>query len=116
MSANDKWYPTGEPTALELLDVRASTAGSAPFLTVADQRMTPLGLADASFSLVAFLVAVGIRKGDRVATLFENCPEAVIAFFGSVRAGAMVVPINSAYRATFLAHVLIDSGSSVVIC
>src|SRR5580692_9283311 len=93
--SNGLWLRTGEPTALELLDKRAEATGDAPFLTVVGRPLSAATIVDASFALARFLAECGVRKGDRVATLFENCPEAVTAFFGAIRAGAMVVPINA---------------------
>ncbi|MFB0563263.1 MAG: AMP-binding protein [Candidatus Lokiarchaeia archaeon] len=40
------------------------------------------------------LVDIGVNKGDRVGLFLENCPQFVIAFYGALRAGAIVVPIN----------------------
>lgn len=36
----------------------------------------------------------GVRQGDRIAICLRNCPEFIIAYFGLVRLGAIVVPIN----------------------
>ena len=40
---------------------------------------------------------MGVTKGDRVALLLPNCPEAVIAFYGILRLGAVVVEHNPLY-------------------
>jgi long-chain acyl-CoA synthetase len=53
----------------------------------------------------------GIRPGDRVATALPNCPQAVVAFFGILAAGAVAVPCNPLYTEGELAHQLRDSGS-----
>jgi crotonobetaine/carnitine-CoA ligase len=61
------------------------------------------------------LAELGVRPGDRVATLIENSPEAVLAWWGTVHAGAVSVPINTAYKGAYLRHQLADSGSSVLV-
>src|SRR6185503_5141026 len=43
------------------------------------------------------LAALGIRKGDRVALCLPNSPQAVIAYFGILRAGGIVVACNPTY-------------------
>ena len=53
--------------------------------------------------------------GDRIATLVENSSEAVVAHFGAVQAGAVCVPINTAYKGEYLRHQLADSGARVLV-
>lgn len=57
----------------------------------------------------------GIRKGDRVALVLGNCPEFVIAYFGILRAGAVVVPINPVYTSAEIAYILSNSQAKAVI-
>ena len=59
----------------------------------------------------AGLQSLGVRKGDRVALLLPNCPQFVIAFYGALRAGAVVVPCNPLYSAPELRRKLADSGT-----
>ena len=42
----------------------------------------------------AGLRTLGVKKGDRVAIDLPNCPQFLIAFFGALRIGAVVVPCN----------------------
>ena len=48
----------------------------------------------ASDALAAALVDFGLRKGDRVALIMPNCAQFVIAFFGILKAGGVVVALN----------------------
>ena len=52
---------------------------------------------------------------DRVATLIENSPEAMLAWWGAVRGGGVAVPINTAYKGDYLVHQLTDCGARVVV-
>ena len=61
------------------------------------------------------LARLGVTKGDRVAILAPNCVEFVIAFYGIVKAGAVVTTVNSGYREREIAHQLNDSEASVLI-
>src|SRR5258708_251734 len=38
------------------------------------------------------LISLGVQKGDRVALLMPNCPQVVLAYYGGLRAGAVMVP------------------------
>jgi crotonobetaine/carnitine-CoA ligase len=49
-------------------------------------------------------VAYGGRPGDRVAIMASNRAEVILAWFGSALAGMVEVPINTAYRGSFLEH------------
>ena len=61
------------------------------------------------------LAALGIRKGDRVALCLPNSPQAVIAYFGILRAGGIVVPCNPTYTEHELSHQLADAGARAII-
>lgn len=61
------------------------------------------------------LAALGIRKGDRVALCLPNAPQTVIAYFGIVRAGGIVVPCNPTYTEHELSHQLHDAGARAIV-
>lgn len=58
---------------------------------------------------------IGVKKGDRVAIHLPNCPQFVIATYGALEAGAIVVPCSSAYKEMELKYQVEDSGASVLI-
>ncbi len=72
-------------------------------------------LSEYSDRLSRALAELGIAKGDRVAILAPNCVEFVIAFFGILKAGAVVTTVNSGYREREIAHQLNDSGAETLI-
>ena len=72
-------------------------------------------LEDYSDRFGAALAGIGVGKGDRVAVLAPNCAEFMIAFYGIVKAGAVVTTVNSGYREREIAHQLNDAGAEVVI-
>ncbi|SMQ72928.1 long-chain acyl-CoA synthetase [Bacillus sp. OV166] len=61
------------------------------------------------------LSAAGIRKGDRVALMLGNCPEFVIAYYGILRAGGVIVPINPTYTSGEISYILSNSHAKAVI-
>jgi long-chain acyl-CoA synthetase len=58
------------------------------------QRFTYATLAKRATSLAGYLVSHGLRQGDRVVIFLDNSPEAVIAIFGTLRAGGCIVVVN----------------------
>ena len=62
------------------------------------------------------LLALGVQQGDRVALLLPNCPQMVVAYYGGLRAGAVMVPTSPLYVESELEHQLADAGASVVVC
>jgi long-chain acyl-CoA synthetase len=72
-------------------------------------------LKEDALSLAAGLVRLGIGKGDRVAIMLPNCPQAVTAFYGVLLAGAVVVQTNPLYVERELQEQLKDSGARAII-
>ncbi len=61
------------------------------------------------------LVTLGVQKGDRVALQMQNSPQFVIAYFGILRAGGVVVPVNPMFKHAELEHELNDAGVQTLI-
>jgi len=61
------------------------------------------------------LQAMGVNPGDRVAIMLPNVPQVVAAFYGALRAGAVVVMTNPLYVERELEHQMNDSGARVIL-
>lgn len=61
------------------------------------------------------LLRLGVARGDRVSLCLPNVPQFPIAFFGALKAGAVVVPTNPLYTGPELEHQLNDAGVKVVV-
>lgn len=57
----------------------------------------------------------GVGADDRVAIYLPNLPQFVTAFYGTLRAGGVVVPMNPQYKAREITHLLSDSGARAVV-
>lgn len=55
----------------------------------------------------------GVARGDRVLLFSQNCPQFIAAFYGTLRADAVVVPVNAMSTADDLAYFAADSGAAV---
>jgi len=60
----------------------------------AEERISYAVLNQAADNLAVYLITNGIGKGDRIALLMENSVDYVIAYYGSLKAGAVAAPLN----------------------
>ncbi len=62
----------------------------------------------------SFLQGQGMKQGSRVAILCHNCPQYIAAYFGILRAGGIVLPLNTLLTHEEIDYILNDAG--VTIC
>ena len=121
--------PTGSPS---------SRAGTSPVITgrylvnhllEASSEARPEGLAvidgarsvtyaeldDRANRLANLLRDLGVEKGDRVAVYLEKSIEAIVAIYGTLKAGAAYVPLDPQAPATRLGYIVRDAGVSVLL-
>ena len=65
--------------------------------------------------LAAGLTALGVKKGDRVGIFMPNTPQFVIAYFGVLKAGGVVVATNPLYNAREIEHQVNDAGIEIML-
>ena len=82
---------------------------------VMDQAMSYRQLDEAANRFAAAMQQLGVKKGDRVAMFLPNCPQLVIAYYGTLRAGGIAVPSNFLYSADEMEHQLNDAGAEIVV-
>ena len=64
--------------------------------------------------IAAGLVDMGVKKGDRVGIFMPNTPQFVMAYFGILKAGGVVVATNPLYTAPEIEHQASDAGIQVM--
>jgi long-chain acyl-CoA synthetase len=117
-------YPPGVPEHVDvpggnlarLLDDAARDFPSAPALHFQGRTVSYAQLAEQAWRFAGALAGLGVGKGTKVGLVLPNCPQVVIAFFGALRLGAVVVQNNPLYTKRELGHQLGDAGVEVVIC
>ncbi len=67
-----------------------------------------------SNSVASFIQNCGINRGDRVAVLLENSADYVSIYFGILKAGAVVVGLNTETNSESLAYLLNNSDSRMI--
>jgi long-chain acyl-CoA synthetase len=65
--------------------------------------------------LAAYLQSLGIEKGDRVAIMLPNTPQAIISYYAILMAGGIVVQTNPLYMERELEYQMKDSGAKAII-
>ncbi|SEM50882.1 long-chain-fatty-acid--CoA ligase [Streptacidiphilus jiangxiensis] len=101
-----------------LASLLIGTAATGPGRTAVRQDDVALGYAeldDLSARTAALLRSRGVRPGDRVALIMPNIVQFPVAYYGILRAGAVVVPLNPLLKAREIAFALGDSGAQIVL-
>jgi long-chain acyl-CoA synthetase len=85
-------------------------------LVLGDTRLTYAEVDAAASRVANLLVSRGVRPGDKVALSCVNIPQFTIVYFGILKAGAVVVPLNVLLKRREIAYHLQDSGATTYLC
>ncbi|WP_405401230.1 long-chain-fatty-acid--CoA ligase [Streptomyces sp. NBC_01104] len=102
---------------MNLADALARTAaehGPRTAVELGDASLTYTELDTLAGRAAALLGDHGIAAGDRVAVMLPNLLEFPVLYYATLRAGAVVVPMNPLLKPREIAHHLRDSGASLV--
>src|SRR5215211_4130338 len=92
----------------------ASQHGERPALKLDDATLTYSELDDASARVAALLKSKGFEAGDRVGIMLPNVPYFAVAYYGVLRAGGVVVPMNVLLKGREVSFYLEDPGAKLV--
>lgn len=113
----DVWYgPRDEPSVVGLLRQRVEEVGDQLFLDFSGQQYTYRQIFDRAAGLASGLGKAGLMPDQTVATMLDNNVEAAALWFATNLRGGIWVPVNTALKGSFLAHVVADSGARIVVC
>jgi long-chain acyl-CoA synthetase len=107
--------PDGETTLPQMLHDTATAYPDHPALIYFNHQLSYKHLDELADRFAAGLEDIGVLPGDRIALLLPNCPQFVIAYYGALRAGAIVIPCNPLYTERELETQLGDSGATVLV-
>ena len=118
-----KQYPADIPTSLDFPDVPLSqfltdSYNNSPnkvAIHFMGKDITFKELYESALKFANYLRSLGVEKGDRVAIILPNCPQSVIAYFGTLYVGGIVVQTNPLYTERELQYQMADSGAKVVL-
>jgi len=116
-------YDAGVPASLNyppqtihgILEATTARWGSQPATCFADHSLSYSQINTLADQLARALLMLGLQKGDRVGLLLPNCPQFVLAFYATLKAGGVVAAINPQYRPRELEAQLQDAGAEILI-
>ena len=107
--------PYPDRTLLDYVSQAARERPDASALLFKGAKVTYSELERASDACAAALIALGVKRGDRVALLLPNCPQFFIAELGAWKIGAIVTPLNPIYTEHELEGAVIDCGIETIV-
>ena len=118
-----KNYPAEIPHTLELPEMPVSQFLTDSYKASPDKiavhfmgkELTFKELYTSALKFANYLRSLGVEKGDRVAVMLPNCPQAVIAYYGIMYVGGIVVQTNPLYTERELQYQMADSGAKVIL-
>jgi long-chain acyl-CoA synthetase len=99
-----------------LLEDSARTHPERAAVVLGDQRLTYAQVDAAANQVANLLVARGIGPGDKVALSCPNLPAFPVVYYGILKAGAVVVPLNVLLKGREVAYHLHDSDAKAYFC
>ncbi|KKK63587.1 hypothetical protein LCGC14_2992790, partial [marine sediment metagenome] len=66
--------------------------------------------------LTALLKQLGVKKGDRIIVQVDKSAEAVLLYLACLRAGAIFIPLNTAYTAQEVRYFMEDANPHLIVC
>ncbi len=89
---------------------------AAPFIITRARTYSYADMEQETGRFANLLIALGVKTGDRVMAQVEKTPQAVFLYLACLRAGAVFLPLNTAYRADELEYFLKDAEPAIVVC
>jgi crotonobetaine/carnitine-CoA ligase len=113
--ADHVWKGSAHQTIPSMFEQRLADDPDTEYLDVCGTKLTASQVVRSGRRLAAALDELGSVQHDRIATILENSPEAVEAWAGIVLGGRIAVPVNTAYKGSYLRHQLADCEAKVVV-
>jgi malonyl-CoA/methylmalonyl-CoA synthetase len=95
---------------------RLDDPGRLAIETIDGARISYAELISRAGQMANFLAGRGVKPGDRVAAQTEKSVPALVLYLATVRAGAVYLPLNTAYTLNELDYFVTDAEPSLVVC
>ena len=109
-------YPPHDYSFAGLLASRAARDPDRAFLLFEGRTISWREFDEATRRTATALAALGVERGDRVATLAPNRPDILVTFFALARLGAWLIPVNPELRVEEARYVFEHGGVSGIAC
>lgn len=100
----------------ELIQSRFPADRNAPFIETTNHTYSYGDLETISGRYARLLGDLGVQKGDRVAVQVDKSPEAIFLYLATWRAGAVYLPLNTAYTRAEVEYFLNDARPTLFVC
>ncbi len=108
-------FPLQTPLLPDIIALHGKWRASDPALICEDRLVTWQAFAENQNRVAHGLLALGLKKGDRVAVVMSNSIEMVEILFGIFRAGCVAVPLNLAVSDDHMVRMIKDCGARALI-
>lgn len=98
-----------------LLERQAARYNEAPYMYYEEQEYSFKEMNEWANRVASGLQKIGIVKGDKVAFVMDNCPEAIFLMFGLSKLGAVAVPINIFHKGEIMTYMVDHSDAGVLV-
>lgn len=111
----ERKLPLGERPIHEYLRHQADTRPDTVAVNFHGREITYADLDEATDVFATYLAERGYGAGDRVVVHLQNVPQYYVAYYGVLKSGAQVVPIQPMSKGHRLAYLLNDSGATLLV-
>jgi len=116
-------YPKGVPNEVDIPDISVGQMleqttrryANNTALIFINNKITYRKLDELANRFANLLEELGVEKGDRVGLQLPNTPQMVLAYYGTLKLGAVAVMFNPMYSPREIEHQLGDSGAKVMV-
>ena len=108
-------FESGRKPIHEYLRIRAEEMPDKTAIIFYGREISYRELDEASDRFAAYLSRNGVKKGDRVAIFMANCPQYIIAHFGTQKIGGIVCPCSPLFKEMELTYELNDAETEILV-
>ncbi len=111
----ENWIAREKRVLGDILESQAQLYKDKAYLKFRNQEFS-YGIVNTKANMIANgLMNMGVKKGDRVCIMLPNCPEYLFSWFGIAKAGAIEVPVNSAFKGDMLHYTINNCEAETLI-
>src|SRR5512139_1834250 len=100
---------------VQFLKIRAEEYGEKPFLLGEETSISYRAFDDITGRLAYGLKKLGVGPGDHIAVLHPNSPQTLLSYYSIIKAGGIVVPINTIYTPREIKFILNNSEAKTLV-
>jgi fatty-acyl-CoA synthase len=109
-------YRRDQPYSVaDMLEERAADAGALPFMLFEGRALSFAELNEGANRMAHAALTLGLKPGDVVALMMDNCPEFPLVWLGLAKVGIRTALLNTSARGRILRHALEQTGARALV-